>query len=182
MQKMSNVNLGPWRKYLVKYHMGTSQKTDKETEGQMDSWTQLMTITPPGLLAKQLMTNMLYARVIYQLYYITKGTKWFFRDVIIHDLRYFKVFSLRFTSASNHESSWIYCLIMTLMLPLIVVILKLPSDTIWRQRSGSTLARVMACCLMAPSHYLNQCWLIISKALWHSSEGIIMRRFEDTNQ
>ena len=34
-----------------------------------------------------------------------------------------------------------------------------PSDAIWRQRSGSTLAQVMACCLMAPSHYLNQCWL-----------------------
>ena len=36
-----------------------------------------------------------------------------------------------------------------------------PSDAIWRQGSGSTLAQVMACCLMAPSHYLNQCWLII---------------------
>ena len=32
-----------------------------------------------------------------------------------------------------------------------------PSDTIWRQRSGSTLAQVMACCLTAPIHYLNQC-------------------------
>ena len=38
-----------------------------------------------------------------------------------------------------------------------------PSDAIWRQRSGSTLAQVMACCLTAPSHYLNQCWLIISE-------------------
>ena len=38
-----------------------------------------------------------------------------------------------------------------------------PSDTIWRHRSGSTLAQVMACCLTAPSHYLNQYWLIISK-------------------
>ena len=38
-----------------------------------------------------------------------------------------------------------------------------PSDTIWRQKTGSTLAQVMACCLTAPSHYLNQCWLIISK-------------------
>ena len=38
-----------------------------------------------------------------------------------------------------------------------------PSDTIWRHRSGSTLAHVMACCLTAPSHYLNQCWLITSK-------------------
>ena len=38
-----------------------------------------------------------------------------------------------------------------------------PSDAIWRQRSGSTLAQVMACYLTAPSHYLNQCWLIIRK-------------------
>ena len=37
-----------------------------------------------------------------------------------------------------------------------------PSDVIWRQRSGSTLAQVMACCLTAPSHYLNQFWLIAS--------------------
>ena len=43
-----------------------------------------------------------------------------------------------------------------------------PSDAIWRQGSGSTLAQVMACCLTAPSHYLNQCWLIISEVQWHS--------------
>ena len=46
----------------------------------------------------------------------------------------------------------------------------MPSDAIWRQRTGSTLAQVMACCLTAPSHYLNQCWLIISKVLWLSCE------------
>ena len=57
-----------------------------------------------------------------------------------------------------------------------------PSDTIWRQRSGSTFVQVMACYLTAPSHYLNRCWLIISKALWHSSDAIIVRRSEDTNQ
>ena len=57
-----------------------------------------------------------------------------------------------------------------------------PSDAIWRWRSWSTLVQVMTCCLTAPSHYLNQCWLIISKFLWHSSEDIILRRFEDTNQ
>ena len=45
-----------------------------------------------------------------------------------------------------------------------------PSETIWRHKSGSLLAQVMACCLTAPSHYLNQCWLIISKVPWHSSE------------
>ena len=50
-----------------------------------------------------------------------------------------------------------------------------PSDAIWRQRSGSTVAQVMACCLMAPSHYQNQCWLIISKVEWHSSKGNFTR-------
>ena len=40
----------------------------------------------------------------------------------------------------------------------------------------------MAWCRQAPSHYLNQYWLILSKVLWHSSEDIIMRRSEDTNQ
>ena len=57
-----------------------------------------------------------------------------------------------------------------------------PSDAIWRWRSWATLVQIMACCLTAPSHYLNQCWLIIRKALWHSSKDIIIRRFEDTNQ
>ena len=46
-----------------------------------------------------------------------------------------------------------------------------PSDAIWYQRSGSTLAKVMACCLMAPSHCPNQYWLLITEVLWHSSEG-----------
>ena len=31
-----------------------------------------------------------------------------------------------------------------------------PNDTIWRHRYGSTPVLVMACCLTAPSHYLNQ--------------------------
>ena len=30
-----------------------------------------------------------------------------------------------------------------------------PSDAIWQHWTWSTLAQVMACCLMAPSHYLN---------------------------
>ena len=46
-----------------------------------------------------------------------------------------------------------------------------PCNTIWRQRSRSTLTQVMACCLMAPSHYLNQCWLMISEVLWHSPDS-----------
>ena len=45
-----------------------------------------------------------------------------------------------------------------------------PSDGTWRHRSGSTSVHVMACCLMAPSHYLNflkQCLLIVKCVLWH---------------
>ena len=47
-----------------------------------------------------------------------------------------------------------------------------PSDAIMWQGSRSTLFQVMACCLTAPSHYLNQCWLIITKVQWCSSGAI----------
>ena len=56
-----------------------------------------------------------------------------------------------------------------------------PSDAIWRHRSGSTLTQVMACCLTAPSHYLNQRWLIISKVHWHSSVGNFAKEISATN-
>ena len=45
-----------------------------------------------------------------------------------------------------------------------------PRDVIWWHKSGSTLAQVMACCQMAPSHYLNQCWLIITEVQWYWSD------------
>ena len=45
------------------------------------------------------------------------------------------------------------------------------ADTIRWQRSRSTLVQVMACCLVAPSHYLNQCWLLVSDVLCHSPES-----------
>ena len=54
------------------------------------------------------------------------------------------------------------------------------SDIIWWHRSRSTLAQVMACCLMAPCPYLNHCWLIrnihlraISQEVPQSSTGKI---------
>ena len=37
----------------------------------------------------------------------------------------------------------------------------------------------MAWCLSAPSHYLNQCWLIISEVLWHSPQGSFMWNNQD---
>ena len=45
------------------------------------------------------------------------------------------------------------------------------TDGIWQLRPWSLLVQVMACCLTAPSHYLNQYWLIISRVLWHSPGG-----------
>ena len=35
------------------------------------------------------------------------------------------------------------------------------SNFMWGQRYWSTVFQIMAWCLMAPSHYLNQCWLLI---------------------
>ena len=56
-----------------------------------------------------------------------------------------------------------------------------PSDAIWWQRYESTLAQVMACCLMAPSHNMNQHWLIISEVKWHSHQGNFTRDTSTTN-
>ena len=44
-----------------------------------------------------------------------------------------------------------------------------------RPGSGSTLALVMACCLMVRSHYLNQFWLIIKGVLCHLPENNFTR-------
>ena len=43
---------------------------------------------------------------------------------------------------------------------------------VWWHSSGSTMAQVMAWCLTASSHYLNQCWLPF--ILWHSPETIFL--------
>ena len=49
----------------------------------------------------------------------------------------------------------------------------------YRDRFGSILAWVMSCCLTAPSHYLNQCWLAINKIHWHSFQGDIWLNTQD---
>ena len=53
------------------------------------------------------------------------------------------------------------------------------SVAIWRHRSGLRLARVTACCLTAPSHYLNQCLLIITEMLWYFHEGNFRKKCLD---
>ena len=45
------------------------------------------------------------------------------------------------------------------------------SSATWQHRFGSTLVHVMACCLTATSHYLDQCWLLIREVLWLSPES-----------
>ena len=43
-----------------------------------------------------------------------------------------------------------------------------PGNTIWRHKSGSALASVMACCLTTPNRSVNQGWLFTYKVLWLS--------------
>ena len=50
-----------------------------------------------------------------------------------------------------------------------------PSYPIWWHRSRLTLTQVMACRLMIPSYYLNQCRLIIKGGLWHLPERNVTR-------
>ena len=45
-----------------------------------------------------------------------------------------------------------------------------PYDATWRNRFLSWMVQIMAWCLMAPSHYLNQCWLIVNGTLRNASE------------
>ena len=54
--------------------------------------------------------------------------------------------------------------VLTLICPLIVAK--------WHHRSWSTLVQVMASCLMEPSHFLIQCWLIISKIIRKNSSTL----------
>ena len=56
-----------------------------------------------------------------------------------------------------------------------------PSDTIWQHRPGPPSAQVMAWCLMAPSHYLNQYWLLINRFLWHSPKTNFTRSAHNIN-
>ena len=53
------------------------------------------------------------------------------------------------------------------------------TTAIWWHRSGSTLVQIMACCLTAPSHYLNQCWLVMNETRWHLVEDNFIKTFPD---
>ena len=66
-----------------------------------------------------------------------------------------KVFN-KHSSCLSFEMPWHSCN-MSLMTLLVLDSLWL-SDATWWHGTVSTSAQVLACCLTAPSHYLNQCW------------------------
>ena len=85
------------------------------------------------------------------------------------NLEYLPYHMARISLVTDFDKNWNKCWLST---PHIYLVNSLwPSDAIWRQGFRSTLVQVMACCLTAPSHYLNQCWLIITKVQWCSSKG-----------
>ena len=51
-----------------------------------------------------------------------------------------------------------------------------------KNRFGSTFAPVMAYCLLAPSHYLYQCWLFITWVLSQSHKSNLQRNTHDMNR
>ena len=83
--------------------------------------------------------------------------------------------SLAFTWEQFHKWSWTLIHDMSSKMTLLKLLPYLPGTSEWTHcglvttcggiHVGSKLAQVMACCLTAPSHYLNQCWLIMSKAV-----------------
>ena len=58
-------------------------------------------------------------------------------------------------------------------------------DSLWlgedicHHGSRSSQVKVMTCCQMAASHYLNQCWFIMNGVLWHSPVGISVGNRQD---
>ena len=53
-----------------------------------------------------------------------------------------------------------------------------PFDAILWHGYGLTLVQEMACCLITPSRYLNQCWLIITWGQFHKKcSRSVIRRF-----
>ena len=56
-----------------------------------------------------------------------------------------------------------------------------PIDAMWRHRSGSALAQIMACCLTTPSPSLNWWWFIIKGVLWYSPHTNFKRSIPELN-
>ena len=79
-----------------------------------------------------------------------------------HSWFYIPIFQPQHNTCNwNTDCVWNICFLNHLIFMEVHKFTVLVQYILRRQRSGSILAQVMACCLLAPSHYLNQCWLII---------------------
>ena len=72
------------------------------------------------------------------------------------------------------------CKIATILFKPLCVNSLWPGDTIWWQRSDICSGNHSGS-LTAPSHYLNQCWLIMKDILWYSSKSYITRGAYELN-
>ena len=82
-----------------------------------------------------------------------------FSEILIEILTFsFKKMCLKVSSAKWRP----FCLGLSVLKAEIQFNLLWSSDLIWHQMLWSILVQVMAWCLRAPNHYLNQCWLIIT--------------------
>ena len=105
--------------------------------------------------------------------YVHNITKWYCPYISSHCISQWigaigAILLTKINSISHGLDAWI-CNYMSVKMWLINTMC--PSDTIWWNITGSTLAQVMDCCLTAPSHYPNPCWLLISEILWHSTQS-----------
>ena len=76
-------------------------------------------------------------------------------EILLHEFIWSQ-FHRRYLSGYNAFETTICKISVVLFRPQCVNSLW-PSDTIWQHEPQSTLVQVIACCLMASSHYLNQC-------------------------
>ena len=76
-----------------------------------------------------------------------------------------------FNSLWPNDTIWRHRLVNTVFYVLLVWYYEMLCQK-WRNKTVKSLTQVMACCLTAPSHYPNQCWLIISNVLRHLSDAL----------
>ena len=76
--------------------------------------------------------------------------------------------------AEPHANWYKICLKSHVLICLFAINSQWLGNAIWQYLFGSTLFQVMTCWLMAPSNYLNKCWLFIkgARALGYSPQTI----------
>ena len=142
-------------------HMTTTQ----------DKWLTQRTLKDVGIILTVLFSNSWYGLCSWALF-CEMALRWMLQNtlddksILVQVVVWYCLATSHYLSQCGFRSMLPYGITMSQLVKSLQ-----PSDAVWRQRSWSTLAQVMACCLTAPSHYLNQCWLIISEVQWQSPEG-----------